>query len=216
MAKFRPNPRLLGWVIAGLMKALGATLRWRIDDRAGLLRGEARDEPLLWVCWHNRLLLTPLIFWKCLRHRPAAVLASASGDGDVLAAVYAQFGVKAARGSSSRRGAAGLRACLTLLKRGFDIGITPDGPRGPRYCFQPGLVLLAQQSGARILPLHFHAHRCWRLKTWDGFIIPWPFSRVDVVFDVLRGVPRSENDEAFEAERAKLESLMRDGLEFEV
>jgi lysophospholipid acyltransferase (LPLAT)-like uncharacterized protein len=207
MAKFRANPRLLGWMIAGLMKTLGATLRWRIDDRAGLLRGEAREEPLLWVCWHNRLLLTPLIFWKCLRHRPAAVLASASGDGDVLAAVYERFGVEAARGSSSRRGAAGLRECLTLIKRGLDIGITPDGPR---YSVQPGLVLLAQQSGARVFPLHFHAHRCWRLKTWDGFIIPWPFSRVDVVFDALRAIPRSEDGEVFEAERAKMEALMRE------
>ena len=213
MAKFRPPPRLLGWLIAGLMKTLGATLRWRIDDRAGVLRGEARDEPLLWVCWHNRLLLTPLIFWKCLRSRPAAVLASASGDGDVLAAVYGRFGVEAARGSSSRRGAAALRECLALLKRGLDLGITPDGPRGPRYCFQPGLVLLAQQSGARIFPLHFRVHRCWRLKTWDGFIIPWPFSRVDVVFDTLRTIPPGGDAAAFEAERVKLETMMRENTQ---
>src|SRR5690606_9214875 len=116
-------------------------------------------------------------------HRKAVVLASASHDGAALASAMAVFGLGAVRGSSSRRGVAALIALKRALKSGVDVCITPDGPRGPRYGLQPGVVKLAASSGAPIIPIHVRFSSAWRLNTWDRFVLPKPFSRVHMIFD---------------------------------
>jgi lysophospholipid acyltransferase (LPLAT)-like uncharacterized protein len=211
MAKIRVSPKLAGWVIATVMKLVGCTLRFRIDDRAGLLHGGGPSSPIIWLCWHNRIFMAPIVQWRFLRRRHGSVITSASRDGDVLTEVCRRFGLDAVRGSSSRRKVAALRESLACLERGEDICITPDGPRGPRYHLQPGVVLLAQKSQALIFPIHIRPRRCWRLQSWDGFIIPKPFSRVDVVFESLFRLETTDSTNAFDAQRASLEKLMRDG-----
>lgn len=212
MARLRVSPRFAGFVISSVMKVLGATWRWRVEDRGGWLGRRQPGEPVLWLCWHNRIFMAPLVYWKWFRRQPAAVLTSASRDGEVLAETCRHFTLAAARGSSSRRGAAALRECLAFLKAGRDLCVTPDGPRGPRYSMQPGIVLLAERSGVRILPLHLNPRRAWRLKTWDAFVIPWPFTRIDVVLDEPWSLERSANLEDFEARRARLEAMLRAGV----
>ena len=211
MARFHVSPKFAGFIIASVMKIVGATLRWRVDDRGGWLERPMPGEPVLWLCWHNRIFLAPMVHWNWFRSQPAAVLASASRDGELLAAVCRNFGLDAARGSSSRRGAAALRESVVFLKAKRDLCVTPDGPRGPRYHLQQGIVILAQRTGTRILPLHLRPHRAWRLKTWDGFVIPWPFTRVDVVLDPPWIVPLTTTPEEFEFERARLETMLRAG-----
>lgn len=211
MARIRVSPRLAGFVISSAMKLLSATWRWRMEDRGGWMGRAQPGAPVIWLCWHNRIFMAPLVYWKWFRKQPAGVLTSASKDGDVLAETCRHFTLEAARGSSSRRGAAALRECLSFLKANRDICVTPDGPRGPRYVMQPGVVLLAERSGVPILPLHLNPRRAWRLKTWDGFLIPWPFTRIDVVLDEGWVLEKSASPEAFEAQRAKLEAMLRAG-----
>lgn len=211
MAKLNIPPSFAGFVLSCLIKALGRTLRWRIDDRAGLLQEPMPREPVIWLCWHNRILFAPVLHQHCFPLQRGAALTSASRDGEVLAATCGYFGIEAARGSSSRRGAAALRESLRYLKTGHDLCITPDGPRGPRYHLAPGVVLLAQVSGVPVMPVYFQPARAWRLKSWDGFVIPKPFSKVEVVFLPLRVIPRTDSPEAFEAERAALEAELRAG-----
>ena len=92
--------------------------------------------------------------------------------------------------------------------QGWLVGITPDGPRGPRYHLNPGLVKLAQLTGGAVLPIHVNYSRFWRLKSWDGFMIPKPFSPVEITFDVLYHVPSTPNAELFEQERLRLERTL--------
>lgn len=194
------------------MKLLSRTLQWQVDDPAGMLRQKMPRSPVIWVCWHNRVLLAPVFHRDFFGMQPGAALTSASRDGEVLAQTCSYFDVKTARGSSSRRGAAALRECLQLLKSGHDLCITPDGPRGPRYHLSPGVVTLAQLSGAPVMAVHFQPSRAWRLKTWDGFLIPKPFSVMKVRLEPPQPIPRTSTPEEFEAQRLALEQLLLSGV----
>lgn len=213
MARVRISPQFAGRAISLVMKGLALTWRWRFDDRGGWLEHPAAGAPILWVVWHNRIGMAPQMYWKWFRHRSVAVLTSASKDGEVLAETCRHFTMKAARGSSSRRGAAALRECLSWVKKDHDVCITPDGPRGPRYRLQPGIIRLAAHTGAPMLPVHLRPHRAWRLKSWDGFLIPWPFTRVDVILDPAWPVAKTSDESTLELERARLEDVMRRGAD---
>jgi lysophospholipid acyltransferase (LPLAT)-like uncharacterized protein len=95
------------------------------------------------------------------------------------------------------------------LGSGADLAVTPDGPKGPRYSLGPGLILLAQKTGARILPVHVKFSRAIALKSWDGFRIPLPFSRLDITMGPYETIPPTPTDEAFEAERLRIETLLK-------
>jgi hypothetical protein len=117
--------------------------------------------------------------------------------------------MEAVRGSSSRRGSRSLLELVRLIRSGRDIAITPDGPRGPRYSLGPGIILLAQTTGARIIPAHASFSRCVRMKTWDGFIIPLPFSKVSVTIGKALNIPGELTGEEFEEKRKNLEDLLK-------
>jgi len=202
--------RLIAAIGHWLVRAIVCTLRIRVEDRAGVTARPVLP-PVLWAFWHNRLFIVPQLFARF--HRRGAALTSASKDGELLAAVLARFNVRAVRGSSSRRGAAAWLELRHAFEDGWDVGITPDGPRGPRYHVNPGLVLLAQKTGAPILPLRIRYSRKLELKSWDGFQIPLPFARVDVVLDELVHFEDVQTNEQFEAARARLETLLRKDID---
>jgi len=137
------------------------------------------------------------------------VLTSPSKDGEILAQFVGAFGMGSVRGSSSRRGSQALRELVRLVQSGGDIAITPDGPRGPRYSLGPGVVLLAQTTGVPIVPAHASFTRCVRMKTWDGFIIPLPFSSISVTVDEKIFIPRDLSEDEFEKARKNLEDKLR-------
>ena len=128
------------------------------------------------------MLLLPHVLRRYLSNRKGAALISASRDGDLLADLVRRFGFDVVRGSSSRRGAAAMLQLADVIRRGRDAVITPDGPRGPAYQIGGGIVFLAQKSGAAVVPIHMEYESCWRLKSWDRFILPRPFSTVRVIF----------------------------------
>ncbi len=204
--------RLLAFCAVVVLKALLATVRVRFDDRCGLTR-ESPDFPLLFTFWHNRILGITAGFQRYYPkgRKGVSVLTSPSRDGEILARIMAGFGMGSVRGSSSRRGATAVRECLTLLEGGRDLAVTPDGPRGPKYRLGPGVLLLAQQSRARIVPIHARFHRAVTMKTWDGFQIPLPFSRIDIIAAPYETIPPTETEEAFETQRNRLETLLKDG-----
>lgn len=201
---------VIGAVGAGILKLLNATLRFRFEDRAGIA-GRGDVPPVIWIFWHNRVVVVPHTYNRWLRRKGAA-LTSASKDGEILAEFIRRFGIRPVRGSSSRRGAAALLEMVGLMEQGYDIGITPDGPRGPRYSLNPGVVKLAQKTGALVLPMHVDYARCLRLKSWDGFMIPLPFSRVTVTLGELVRVAKTSTAEEFEIERGRVENILRRGV----
>lgn len=184
------------------------TLRYRIVDRAGVLETPP-EKPLLWAFWHNKLFVMPRLFERYFPGRLGAALASASKDGEIISAFLDRFGIRAIRGSSSRGGGRALIEMKRAIEAGYIMAITPDGPRGPRYSISPGVIKLAQITGGLILPIHVTYSSYWQLKTWDGFMIPKPFSRIHITFDVLHEVPATVVAETFENARIHLEQMMR-------
>lgn len=200
--------RLIAAVGQWLVRAILVTLRFRIVDHAGVTRQPAIP-PVVWAFWHNRLFIVPYLFTRFTRGRPGAALTSASKDGELLTAMLNCFGIGAIRGSSSRRGAVAWREMRRAIKDGSDLAVTPDGPRGPRYCLNPGLLLLAQKTGVPVMPVRIRYGRALELQTWDGFMIPLPFSQVDVVLERPIAFGLVKDDAEFEIERARLEALLR-------
>ncbi len=198
---------LTGWLAGWVMRVFGWTLRIEVDDRAGL--AGVHKGPVIYALWHNRIFVVPGAWRKAFgRTRRAVVLTSASHDGAMLARAVGVFGIGAVRGSSSRRGVAALVAMRKALRQGSDVCVTPDGPRGPRYRLQPGLVKLAETSTAPVVPVHVEFGAAWRLKSWDRFHVPKPFSRVRVVFDRALAVPAALSEDDFEGWRARIEEVL--------
>ncbi len=199
-------------VLAWLIRVQGWTLRCEMVDRAGYLAGRF-DGPVVLALWHNRIFSMPALSERYRKKmRKAFVLTSASPEGSLLALIMAHFGIGAVRGSTSRRGSLALREMASLIANGNDIMITPDGPRGPRYHLQPGALFLAQRTGAPILPLHIEYARYWRFKSWDGFAVALPFSRVRVVIDEPLWVKPEASAVELEAQRQQVERVMTESL----
>jgi hypothetical protein len=178
------------------------TLRFRIEDPAQVIPA-SRERPLILAVWHNRLLLLPPVFSLCFPHRRSVGLISASRDGDIVSMVVDSFGHGTVRGSTSRKGVIALRQLVDKLAAGENVLITPDGPRGPLYEVNQGIIYVAQKSGAAIVPMHLEFGSAWRMKSWDGFFVPKPFSQVRVIF----GQPHEVADD-LEAERLRLQNAM--------
>ncbi|MGJ8695112.1 MAG: lysophospholipid acyltransferase family protein [Verrucomicrobiaceae bacterium] len=200
-----------GRVAGGLIWVLGRTMRIEISG----WRPEYEDTQFIHAFWHNRIcaLLVPWTTRFRKRCRNSVVLSSASKDGAAIEAAVGVFGVGAVRGSSSRRGAAALIALKRAAKEGKDLIVTPDGPRGPCYSMQPGVIKLAQTTGLKILPISVIVDDFWRLETWDRFIVPKPFSRLRITLGTPYEVSRKLDQAGFDAARVELESILRDGVD---
>jgi lysophospholipid acyltransferase (LPLAT)-like uncharacterized protein len=205
---------ILGTLAGWAMKLLAATLRFDIRDRCGIGGSATTMPPVIYALWHNRFFCVPPAWNRiCYGHRKTVALTSASHDGDMVARAMAVFGLGSVRGSSSRRGVAALVGLKRALQEGLDICVTPDGPRGPRYIVQPGVIKLAESTGAPIVPIHVRFSSAWRLKTWDRFVIPKPFSRVEVIFAEPLRLTRGVDADTFENERLNLETLLTKGTD---
>jgi lysophospholipid acyltransferase (LPLAT)-like uncharacterized protein len=200
--------KILAAIATMMIRLLGRTLRIHMSDETKSMSSQS-DHRFIFAIWHNRLLITPILYARYYK-RPtkAFVLTSASRDGTLLSEIVQRFGMGVVRGSTSRRGAAATLELGHCLEHGNDVAISPDGPRGPRYHLSPGVIFLAQRTKVPIVPIRVEYSRCIRLKSWDGFMIPLPFSRVTVKFDKWYQPAITENDAAFEAERARFEQLM--------
>ena len=198
------------WLIAFgyyLLQLWARTLRYKIDDRAGIL-GKPVTENYIGALWHNRLLIIPFVLRRFFPQRRGAALISASRDGDLLTDAIERFGFDVVRGSSSRLGASAIMQLGDVLSSSHDVVITPDGPRGPAYEIGPGIIFLAQKSGAAVLPMNMEYSSCWRLKSWDRFILPRPFAKVRVTLAAPHHVRPTSTDAEFEAERLRLQEAM--------
>lgn len=192
----------LGWVV---VRTLMATVRVEVvGGREHPEAVAASGVPPILMCWHGHLL--PLIHHH--RHQGAVALASQHRDGEYITRVLSHLGFDAARGSSTRGGSRGLREMVKAARAGRPLAITPDGPRGPRHRVKGGALLAAGLTGHPILAMVAAADRGWVLGSWDGFLIPKPFSRVCIVYAPPFHVPREVDDEGLEALALKLEGEM--------
>jgi len=169
--------RLVLWLLALLLRVWGRTLRLQADEAARACLAHS-DEPVAIVLWHNRLFLSPEIFRQFRTRRHVYGLVSASKDGAWLAAFYRMIGLIPVRGSTSRLGREAARVLIAKIQEGHDIGITPDGPRGPMYVVEPGVLVVTRRTQAPLVLIGAEFGPAWRLRSWDRFYVPWPFTRI--------------------------------------
>ncbi len=170
-----------------LIKGWSRTFRLRVDDPNGILTG-AWDRPAIYVFWHNRLLCLPALFPRRIR-KQVAILISRSRDGNYISSFAEEFQLLTIRGSTSKGGRQALLQLMDYLKSGKSIGITPDGPRGPRYAMQDGAVWLAAKTGVPIFPVSLNTTRHLSLKGWDRTQIPWPFTTAELIISDPINIP---------------------------
>jgi len=197
--------RFLCWLAAQYIRFVYFTCRWELvggDYPAALWD---QNEPFILAFWHGRILMMPYC-WR--RSVPIHMLISQHRDGQIIARTVAHFGIETIAGSTSRGGSAALRAMLKALKSGGCIGITPDGPRGPRMRASTGIVAVAKMSGAAILPATFAVRRWRLLRSWDRFAVALPFSRGTFAWGEPIRVPRDADETAQEAWRLTVEEAM--------
>jgi lysophospholipid acyltransferase (LPLAT)-like uncharacterized protein len=198
--------RLVAWTVFVVERLVTSSLRCRWRDNSGL--ADAQDSrPVIFCLWHNRLAISMIVH---RRHpRKLAALVSASKDGALLAAVLGRFGVEQVRGSSSRRGPQALLELTSHAKRGYDLAVTPDGPKGPRYVVQHGVISLAQVTGLPIIPVTCNTKTKICLKSWDRFQIPFPFSRCELILNEPIFVHREADQASREEHRSQLQARLR-------
>ena len=198
----------------GLFRLWAKTLRLQLEDPHNGV-ALVRDRPVIFAIWHNRLLMLPPPFDRWFPTRQSIGLISASRDGDLVSLLIERSGYGTIRGSTSRKGVIALRQLVEALAAGSNVLFTPDGPRGPVYEVSPGVIFVAQKSGAPIVPLHMEYSSCWRLKSWDRFCVPRPFSKVRFILGAPVHVERTTEGKQFEAERLGLQQAMMSLVEQE-
>ena len=200
--------RLLITVGFGLYRLWARTLRLQVEDPHNVI-AFVQQQPVIFAIWHNRLLMLPRVFDPSFQTRQSYGLISASRDGDLIAIFIERSGYGTIRGSSSRKGVIALRQLVDMLaSREGNVLVTPDGPRGPVYQVSQGVVFLAQKSGAPIVPIHMEYTSCWRMKSWDRFVVPKPFATLRAIFGAPIHLGPLEHPEQFEAEQLRVQNAM--------
>ena len=181
---------------SGIVGALFATTRLRRIGQEHFERFRREGQPMMVVFWHGQLL--PLVHYH--RHEGVTVLVSEHEDGEYITRVLRRHGFHTVRGSSRRGGIKGLKGLVRAAREGRDMAVTPDGPTGPVHVFKPGALVAAQMTGVPVVPVALSASSGWRFRSWDGFLVPRPFSTVTIRYLEPRWVHR-------DASRSDLERM---------
>ncbi|RMD86064.1 MAG: DUF374 domain-containing protein [Candidatus Dadabacteria bacterium] len=192
--------RLLGWGAAAILALLDKTLRWKIADLRSDDAPLLGDPPKIFAFWHGRQILMPLAMKRLKSPSSLRItaLASRHTDGRIVATALKAFGIDSVAGSSSRGGKEALKELCEAFEAGSHLAITPDGPRGPARVCKPGVAILGIRTEGEIYPVSYGAQRTWKLSSWDGMIIPKPFSKVVLVIgDKMPNGAASESVEDF-------------------
>ncbi|MEY2342387.1 lysophospholipid acyltransferase family protein [Acidithiobacillus sp. IBUN Pt1247-S3] len=171
----------VAWLAAILLKAIASSLRWQEEGAEQIRALHVSGQPIILAFWHGRLALIPAAYRR-IGGRRVKILISEHRDGELIAQVMSHWGYEAVRGSSRRGALKGAKGMLRGAREGYDLAITPDGPRGPREELQAGVLELARWTGLPIVPVTFSARwgRCF--ASWDRFLFPWPGSRALVLW----------------------------------
>jgi lysophospholipid acyltransferase (LPLAT)-like uncharacterized protein len=189
-----------------MIKLLSWSMRIEVVNGHVLVEYHRRREPAIGAFWHGRLLMMPTGY----RWKRVSILISLHRDGELISRTAKYFGFRSIRGSTTRGGFSAMREMLKASQEGYDIAITPDGPRGPRYRVQNGIIELARRTGMPIIPLTFSASRKKVFQSWDRFLLPYPFSRGVFISGEPLFVPRHLDEDALEQKRLLLERRLRE------
>ena len=200
---------VLARLIAFYMQFFGKTCRWQVElptESRALLE----KNPNVIACfWHGRMLMM-CHAWPYGPRDNFHMLISTHRDGRFISNAIEKIGFQTVAGSSRRGGGPALVGLTRILRRGEAVGITPDGPRGPRMRAKAGAIKAAQLSGGSILPVSGSLRHMRFLRSWDRFCLPRPFSRGVILWGSPIYVPRDADDTLLEAKRRELEQALND------
>lgn len=165
---------------------------------------ENSKEAFIFVAWHGDLLGQPINYRK---RRPKGIvksIISQNKDGEIVAKVYSLFKIGSIRGSSSKGATKALLSTIKEIKAGNDVALTPDGPRGPRHSIAHGVIAIAKKSEAKIVVLNTKASKYWQFNSWDKFILPKPFGKIDFYMSEPYDISNLDFDEAKDFIREKM------------
>lgn len=193
------------WLGAQYVRLVWYTGRWTVENDTLPRRMWAEGKPFILSFWHGNLLMMPYC-WD--RSKKMHMLISQHRDGQIIARLIGHFGLRAAAGSSSKGGAGALRQMLKALKAGEYVGITPDGPRGPRMRASDGIVSMARLAGVPILPCAYSSRGRRQLRSWDRFQVALPFSSGVILWGEPIMVDPGLDAAGIEAKRLEIETAM--------
>jgi lysophospholipid acyltransferase (LPLAT)-like uncharacterized protein len=197
--------RLICWLGAQYIRLVHATGTWTVVGGEIPRRFWDAERPFILCFWHGRLMMMHAC-WQS--GRLIHTLTSQHPDGQLIARTTAHLGIRTVQGSSTRGGSGALRALLRILEGGESIGLTPDGPHGPRMRAGDGIVTLARLSGAPIVPVAFGIDRRRVLSSWDRFVVALPFGRGVFVWGEPIEVARDIDAAGLDARRRQVEDAI--------
>ncbi len=205
LLRYRPVRALACRAAAGYIRLVRATGRWTIENSDPVSRRVAEGKPFIACFWHGRLLM---ISHAWAYSAPVHILISHHRDGRLIADVLDRLGIGTIAGSSSRGGNAAVLAMIKTLRRGEFVGLTPDGPRGPRMRAGLGVIRTARRTGVPIVPVSFSASRRRVLGSWDRFVLALPFARGVIGIGDFIEVPPDADGATMERLRRQLEDAL--------
>lgn len=161
-------------------------------------------KPIIICMWHGDLMSQPYNYFAFRKNGKVKAMISHNKDGEIITKLVSNFKIGAVRGSSSKGAAKVLISAIKEIKEGHDIAITPDGPRGPRYSVADGIVAIAQKSEAKIVCFNTIPSKFWQFKSWDKFVLPKPFGRIDFYISEPFDINNMEFEESKEFIKEKM------------
>ena len=176
---FKKLSRSIAQVILPPLGYLLMRFYWYTSKKNFHVTGEITQDQSIVVCWHGELLMSPQAYRYFHKKQLASGIISRHFDGEMIARILMFLSISPLRGSSSRGAKQVLLEAFRALKKGDDLLVTPDGPRGPRHVISDGAIALAHKAKAPVLTVNYIPNSYWQLESWDRFIIPKPFTTID-------------------------------------
>ncbi len=195
-----------------LMLLITSTCKLKVHGKEHIEAIHKDNKPWIYSIWHNNVLISP---WA-LRKQNVTVMVSESKDGEIISRSVHLFGNTTVRGSTSRGSAKATRQALKTLKKNNPVAITPDGPRGPKYELQEGVLFLAAISKTAIIPFHSECSKQWEFNSWDKLKLPKPFSTIHLCFGPAIDIDRDTLDSNIDQLRQFVEERMMDNVQFAI
>ena len=196
--------RFLAIYIAPVIASLFIRLLYTTNKKVFHAPENLGDENFIMACWHGELLMIPYAYTKYRKKPNVKLIISEHFDGNLIAKTLGFFGFGTIRGSSTRGGAKALIESIKNIKKGYDLGITPDGPKGPRHEVHDGIVVMAQKAKVKIVLVSIKPSKFWQLNSWDKFVIPKPFGIINYYISDLIDITDMNHEES--------KKLIKEGL----
>jgi hypothetical protein len=203
---FKKISRKIALIVVPFLGSWFIRLIYALNKKNFHMPSLPENEPIIYACWHGELFMFAHSYLYHKKKPHAKALVSSHFDGDLIAKTLQRLQFEIIHGSSNRNPARALLQAIKAIKEGYDLGITPDGPKGPRHKVADGIIMMAQKTGAKVVLISIKSSKFWQLNSWDKFVIPKPFGEINFYFSQPLDITEMEAEDA--------RDLIQKGLSF--